>query len=182
MSSTDGITRNTTPTFKVTAPANSIVTLYANGVLVGQATANNGPVFITTTSLVAGTYQMTATAEDVAGNVSAVAGPVKLVVSTTPPTTPTLGLDAASQSPTGQTTETNLQSVTLTGTTTRASSSPCTGCQTRILRLRPCRPDRPGLSRSTRCAGGRLAGIYRGRERRCWQQQRNHADDHDDGK
>ena len=117
VSSTDGITRDTTPTFKVTAPANSIVTLYANGALVGQATANNGPVFITTTSLTAGTYHMTATAEDVAGNVSVAAAPVNVVIITAPPTVPTLGLDTASQSPPGQTTETNLQSVNLTGTT-----------------------------------------------------------------
>ena len=85
ISSSDGITRDTTPTFKVAAPANAIVTLYANGVQVGQATANNGPVFIATTTLAAGTYQITATAEDVAGNVSAPAAPVTLVISTTPP-------------------------------------------------------------------------------------------------
>ena len=92
ISSSDGITRDTTPTFKVAAPANSIVTLYANGVQVGQATAYNGPVFITTTTLAAGTYQMTATAEDVAGNVSAAAAPVQVVIVTTPPATPTSGL------------------------------------------------------------------------------------------
>ena len=69
ISSSDGITRSTTPTFKVDAPTGSIVRLYADGVQVGQATANNGPVFITTTALAAGTHQMTATAEDVAGNV-----------------------------------------------------------------------------------------------------------------
>ena len=73
-SSSDGITKDTTPTFEVAAPANDIVTLYANGVQVGQATANNGPVFITTTTLAAGTYAMTATAEDVAGNVSTAVG------------------------------------------------------------------------------------------------------------
>ena len=117
ISSSDGITRDTTPTFKVVAPANDIVTLYANGVQVGQATAYNGPVFIATRTLSAGTYQMTATAEDLAGNVSTAAAPVTLVISTTPPNSPTLGLDAASQSPAGQTTETNLAVVNLTGTT-----------------------------------------------------------------
>ena len=39
------------------------------------------------------------------------------MIITTPPATPTLGLDAASQSPAGQTTETDLQIVNLTGTT-----------------------------------------------------------------
>ena len=71
ISTSDGITRITTPTFKVDAPAGSIVRLYADGTQVGQATANNGPVFITSTALAAGTHQITATAEDVAGNVSA---------------------------------------------------------------------------------------------------------------
>ena len=54
ISDSDGITRITTPTFEVAAPAGSIVRLYADGTQVGQATANNGPVFITTTALTAG--------------------------------------------------------------------------------------------------------------------------------
>ncbi len=115
-SSSDGITRDTTPIYEVDAPPNSIVTLYASGVQVGRATANNGPVFISTTTLAPGTYQMTATAEDVAGNTSTPAAPVTLVIQTAPPATPTLGLDAASASPAGQTTLTNLDVVNLTGT------------------------------------------------------------------
>ena len=117
ISSSDGITRLTTPTFKVSAPADSIVRLYADGTLVGQATTNNGPAFITTTSLSEGTHQMTATAEDVAGNVSAAAAPVSIQILVTPPTTPTLALVAADQSPAGQPTQTNLEHVALTGTT-----------------------------------------------------------------
>ena len=117
ISSSDGITRDTTPTFKVDAPANAIVRLYAGSVLVGQATATNGPVFITTAPLAAGTYLFTATTEDLAGNVSLPAAAVPLVIITTPPTTPTLGLDAASQSPPGQPAMTNLGIVNLTGTT-----------------------------------------------------------------
>ncbi len=117
ISDSDGITRITTPTFEVDAPANAIVRLYANGTQVGQATANNGPVFITTATLGAGTYQMTATAEDLAGNVSTPAAPVNLQIVTTPPATPTLALIAADQFPTGQAEQTNLEHVTLTGTT-----------------------------------------------------------------
>ena len=97
ISSSDGLTRDTTPTFKVSAPANAIVRLYANGVQVGQATAVNGPVFITTSTLADGAYQMTATVEDLAGNVGAPAAPVPLVILTTPPEQPTLALDAASR-------------------------------------------------------------------------------------
>ncbi len=99
ISSTDGITRDTTPTFKVNAPANAIVRLYASGVLVGKATVTNGPVFITTQALSARTYQFTATAEDLAGNVSSPAAPVPLVIITTPPATPTLGLDSGVPEP-----------------------------------------------------------------------------------
>ncbi len=117
ISSSDGTTRLTTPTFKVTAPANAIVRLYADGTLVGQATANNGPVFITTTSLSEGTHQMTAAAEDVAGNVSAAAPPVTIQIVVTPPTTPTLALIVADQFPVGQPGQTNLEHVTLIGTT-----------------------------------------------------------------
>ena len=54
-------------------------------------------MFITTTALTAGTHQITATAEDVAGNVSSPAAPVTVEILTTPPTAPTLGLDPASQ-------------------------------------------------------------------------------------
>ncbi len=121
-SSSDGITRDTTPTYKIDAPANAIVRLYASGVLIGQATATNGPVFITASTLAAGTYQITATAEDLAGNVSSPAAPVSLVIITTPPATPTLGLDAASQSQPGQPTLTDLGIVSLTGTTTAGVS------------------------------------------------------------
>ncbi len=117
ISDSDGITRITTPTFKVVAPANAIVRLYANGTQVGQATANNGPVFITTPPLTAGTYQITATAEDIAGNVSTAAAPVTIVIRTTPPTAPTLGLDAESQTVPRQPTQTTKEIVNLTGTT-----------------------------------------------------------------
>ncbi len=117
ISNSDGITRITTPTFSVKAPANAIVRLYSDGTLVGTATANNGPVFITTVSLSAGPHQITATAEDVAGNVSAAAAPVTIQIVTTPPATPTLGLIAADQFPSGQAEQTNLEHVTLTGTT-----------------------------------------------------------------
>ena len=83
----------------------------------GQATANDGPVFITTMSLSPGPHQITATVEDVAGNVAPRRSPVAVLIQTTPPTTPTLGLDAALQTVTGQPTETTDQVVGLTGTT-----------------------------------------------------------------
>ena len=78
---------------------------------------NNGPVFITTTSLADGTHQVTATAEDVAGNTSTPAAPVTIQIVTTPPAVPTLALSTADQFPAGQADQTNLEHVELTGTT-----------------------------------------------------------------
>ena len=60
---------------------------------------------------------MTATAEDVAGNVSALAPIVPLVILTTAPEQPTLALDAASRLSPGLSTQTNREVVNLTGTT-----------------------------------------------------------------
>src|SRR5262249_17673484 len=51
ISNSDGITRITTPTFKVNAPQSALVRLYADGTQLGQATANNGPRFTTSTPL-----------------------------------------------------------------------------------------------------------------------------------
>ena len=117
ISNSDGITRDTTPTFKVDAPDGAIVRLYSDGNPVGQVTATIGPVFIATTTLAPGVHLITATVENVAGNVSDAAAPVSINVQTTPPATPTLGLDAASQASPGQTTETTKDVVDLTGTT-----------------------------------------------------------------
>jgi RHS repeat-associated protein len=117
ISNSDGITRVTTPTFRIDAPAGAIVRLYVDRTEAGHATAKNGPVFITTTTLAAGTHQITATAEDIAGNVSTAAAPVPIVIQTTPPAAPTLGLDAASQSAPGQATVTDKDIVNLTGKT-----------------------------------------------------------------
>jgi RHS repeat-associated protein len=117
ISSSDGVTRVTTPTYSVNAVAGSIVRLYAGVAQVAQATATNGPVFLKSSALADGAYAITATIEDIAGNVSTAAAPVTLVIRTGPPTAPTLGLDAASQSPAGQTTHTAKEIVNLTGKT-----------------------------------------------------------------
>ena len=61
---------------------------------------------------------MTATVEDLAGNVGAPAAPVPLVILTTPPEQPTLALDAASRLSPGLPAQTDLNVVDLTGTTT----------------------------------------------------------------
>ncbi len=114
ISSNDGITRLNTPTFEIAGPANSIIRLYVDGHVVGQATATAGPVFITTTPLTSGPHAITATAEDVAGNVSQAGSPLTIMIDTAPPTAPTLGLDAASQTAPGQT---NKSVVNLVGQT-----------------------------------------------------------------
>ena len=73
VSSTDNITSNTTPTFTGTAVAGSTVRLYDTGgsTLLGTATANgSGNWSITSSALASGTHTVTATATDIAGNVS----------------------------------------------------------------------------------------------------------------
>ena len=130
----DGITRIITPTFKVDAPAGSIVRLIVDGVPVGEATANNGPAFVTSTPLTPGPHLVTATAEDVAGNVGAAATPIALTIRTTPPATPTLALDPASQFPAGQASQTDKEVVNLSGRPTPAPSSPSTASSTRTRR------------------------------------------------
>ena len=69
-SSTDGITKNPTPTLTGNAEAGSTVTLYRdNAVLIGTTTAAmNGNYSITSTALTEGRHQLYTTVMDVAGN------------------------------------------------------------------------------------------------------------------
>ena len=161
----------------------AIVRLYADGNQVGQATANNGPVFITTTALSPGSHQITATAEDVAGNVSTAAAPVTVVIRTTPPTTPTLGLDAASQTvagPADRDEQADRQPDRHDQPPARTSPSiaqfdpntPIMKTQADVERQLHVQQRRPGPGH---------AGIHGGGERRGGQQQPAHPDDHDNG-
>jgi hypothetical protein len=75
-SNTDNFTRVTSPIFVGTGEAGDTVNLYANGILIGQATvAPNGVYFIQSFPLNDGIYQITATETDIASNTSPTAGP-----------------------------------------------------------------------------------------------------------
>jgi GTP:adenosylcobinamide-phosphate guanylyltransferase len=71
-SSTDGLTKDTTPTLSGTAEAGATVKVFDGVTQVGTAVANaEGAWSITTSALAAGVHSLTATATDVAGNISA---------------------------------------------------------------------------------------------------------------
>jgi hypothetical protein len=75
VSSTDNITSDTTPTFQGTADAGSNVTLYAGAATIGTGTTDgSGNWSITSATLTAGTYTITATATNKAGTSAASAG------------------------------------------------------------------------------------------------------------
>ncbi|MFT3858106.1 MAG: Ig-like domain-containing protein [Aquabacterium sp.] len=86
-SSTDNITRNTTPTFTGTAESGSTVTLYdTDGTTVlGTATATGGNWSITASTLSAGSHTLTAKAADAAGNVSSASSGLSVTIDTAAP-------------------------------------------------------------------------------------------------
>ena len=95
-STSDGITKVTTPTVTGNAEANSIVSLYDGSNLVGQATASGiGAWTITTSVLGEATHTLTARAVDAAGNTSVASAALTLTVDTTM-ATPSLFMAVAS--------------------------------------------------------------------------------------
>jgi DNA-binding transcriptional regulator YdaS (Cro superfamily) len=98
-SSTDNLTKDTTPTFDGTAEADSTVELFRGVASVGTTTATGGVWTITEPPDVAeGTYSYTTTATDAAGNTSAAAGPLSVTIDVTPPAVSPPDLNAGSDS------------------------------------------------------------------------------------
>nr|WP_168209774.1 Ig-like domain-containing protein [Chromobacterium paludis] len=98
-SSTDGITGNNRPTVTGTAEANSTVTVYVDGSVVGTTTANGSGAwsYSLTSSLADGSHSIKATATDAAGNVSGQSTAYSVTVDTGSPAAPSgLALSAAS--------------------------------------------------------------------------------------
>ena len=91
----DHLTNLAKPTFRVTAEQNSLVSVFIDGAAAGQKVVSNGPVDLTAPKLGGGVYHITATAEDLAGNVSPISDALVITLDTTAPTAPTLGLDPA---------------------------------------------------------------------------------------
>lgn len=87
ISSTDNLTRITTPAFSGTAVPNAEVHIYANGVRVGsgQADAFGNYLITITTPLAEGQHQITALQLDQAGNLGLVSAPLAIAIDTTPP-------------------------------------------------------------------------------------------------
>jgi len=83
-SSSDDVTDDTTPTFTGTAEANAMVRVYADGVEVGSTTAVAGNWSLTTSALGAGTYSVTARAEDAAGNLGAASSALSVTINSAP--------------------------------------------------------------------------------------------------
>ena len=87
-SSTDKITNVTTPTFTGTAETGATVTLYEAGSAVGTGTAPAGSWSVTTSSLADGSRAITATATDLAGNISVASGATTITIDTLAPSPP----------------------------------------------------------------------------------------------
>ncbi len=97
----DDVTSKTTPTFTGTADPNTVVQLFASGVLKGTGSADNsGAWSITSSALADGPYNMTAVATDLAGNVSIASGALPIVIDTTKPT---VTMSSAAGNPTATT-------------------------------------------------------------------------------
>ncbi len=120
----DGITNVTQPRLTGTAAAGSTVTLWIGGATVGTGTSTGGSYTIQLNSALAdGTYSVTATAADVAGNVSAASAAFALTIDTTPPVAPAApGLLAADDSGTVGDRITNVKQPRLTGTAAAGST------------------------------------------------------------
>ncbi|WP_235186730.1 Ig-like domain-containing protein, partial [Serratia sp. DD3] len=83
----DDVTNDTTPTLSGSATANSLVNIYDNGELIGSTTANGKGEwsFTPDVALKDGNHNLTTTATDIAGNVSAPSGSFGINVDTTVP-------------------------------------------------------------------------------------------------
>ena len=119
-SDTDGITNDTTPIIAGTAEAGTSVTLFDGTSAVGTAMANAAGVWsYTYAALTSGVHQLTATATDIAGNVSAASSALVVTIDKAGPEAPTVpDLIAASDSGTSSTdNKTNVMLPTFTGKT-----------------------------------------------------------------
>ncbi len=96
----DNITSDTTPTFTGMAEANAIVRIISSVAgVVGQSTASaTGAWSVTTVALAQTLHNITATAEDVAGNLSPVSGTLTVTIDTSIATPPAPNLEPSSDS------------------------------------------------------------------------------------
>ena len=112
---TDGITSAKVLTLVGTAQAGATIKVYDGAMLLGSVLANAGGnwSFVAST-LNDGTHDFTATATDASGNTSATSGAKNVIVDTTPPINPTIGLQSVDSGVVGDNI-TNVKVVSLTG-------------------------------------------------------------------
>ncbi len=123
-SSSDGVTNDDTLSISGTAVANSEVEVFIDGVSIGNATANGAGAWTfdhTGTTLAEGTYVVTATSTDDAGNVSAPSADYTVVVDTSAPAAP--AVTAVSDDTGSSTTDGITSDATLTITGTAEANS-----------------------------------------------------------
>jgi len=111
-SDNDDITEDTTPTFTGTAEANSTVHVFVNGEPAGTETADgNGDFSVTLDVLPDGTFTITATSTDAAGNTSTSSSSLQFTIDTSAPEAPSAP-DLASGSDSGISDSDNLTNAT----------------------------------------------------------------------
>ncbi len=90
LTTTATTTSDSTPTITGSAEADSTVKLYSGTTLLGSATADSDGAFsITSSTLSEGSYSLTATATDAAGNISSTSDPLSITFDKTVPEAPT---------------------------------------------------------------------------------------------
>ncbi|MFL4472999.1 beta strand repeat-containing protein [Paeniglutamicibacter sp. MACA_103] len=119
-SSTDRITKVTTPAFTGTGEVASTITLFNGTLAVGTATANAGAYTVTSSALTGGAKTMTVKATDVAGNSSPASPGTAITIDITAPGKPGRPVLAAASDTGRLTTDsiTRIATPTLTGTAT----------------------------------------------------------------
>ena len=116
--SPDNLTTNSTPMLFVAAEPDSQIQLFLDGVPINATVVDDlGLATIETMPLSNGTYELTATATDLAGNTSSFSEPLTIAVDTDPPIEPIFALDPASDTDTVGDLETRAETVTLVGQT-----------------------------------------------------------------
>ena len=111
-SSSDGITKVTTPTFTGTTEPGATVTLFEGVTVLGSSIADGGGNWnISSSTLSEGVHTAYVKAVDLAGNASASSPTSQMTIDTTPPATPSAP-DLASASDTGVSNADNLTSLT----------------------------------------------------------------------
>ncbi|WP_252946619.1 Calx-beta domain-containing protein [Roseivirga pacifica] len=97
-STSDNLTKNTTPTFEGTAESGATVKIISNiDGEVGSGTATGGSYSITTSALTAGAHTITATATDASANTSSASSALSITIDTT---SPTVSISTTSSNPT----------------------------------------------------------------------------------